>query len=405
MTFQTLTNREYRKRATRRHILTLIHSAGSISQTQIVEKTKIRLGTIQLLIEELIRENLIRIKGEGESRGGRRPTLLEINPDSHWTIGLDIDEERIIGGLVNLKGEIVNQKSKVGFYYKDQNELIESIATIIKELINDFYGKKSIIGIGIGIPGLVDREKGIGIYCPYYDWWRNVPVKSLLENMFDFPFYIEHDCMAETLGEKWFGVGKGVENFLYIDIDETVGMGIVINGELYYGNGGNAGEIGHTVIQKDGPLCICGNKGCLTTMASCMALRREAQNLLQKGVKSLIFDSMTNSNKGKEITLETIVNAVMKGDKVAYKLIYDTGAYLGIAISNIVNIFNPELIILGGPLMEAKDILMEIITQSIKIHCLPNTASEVRIVPSELGDKSGILGASTLVTRQFFEFR
>lgn len=398
MAYKPLTNRNYRKKLAKKYILTLIHTESELSQTKIAKKTKIRPGTVQEIIQELLKENLIRIKGTGESRGGRKPILIEINPDSYYSIGLDMDEERIVGGVVNLKGEIVEEMKKTGCNFKNSKELIITISSFIKNLIESNKTGRPITGIGLGIPGLVDRKNGTGIFCSYYDWWRNIELKSLLENEFNIPCHIINDTIAATIGEKWYGAGKGVNNFLYIDIGETIGMGIVINGEIYYGSGGNAGELGHTIIHKDGPLCICGNQGCVEALASGIALKREAQRLLKIGVSSLIFEESTNN----EITLEIIQKAVEKGDKVAYKLIYDMSNYLGIAIGNAVNIFNPELVILGGSLMEAQDIITEIITQSIKTNCLPKLASEVRVVPSNLGEKSGILGASTLANEQLF---
>jgi predicted NBD/HSP70 family sugar kinase len=400
MSYLSLTSSKYRKKSAKRYILTLIQNEGEISQSKIVQETKIRPGTVQEIIQELLEENLIRVKGVGVSRGGRKPVLIEINPDSKWTVGLDIDEERIAGGVVNLKGEILREIEITGCNFRNQQALIDTISKSIEGLVGNNSVKKSIYGAGIGIPGLVDKKNGIGISCSYYDWWRNIPLKSLLENRLNFPFEIVNDTIAATLGEKWFGIGKGINNFLYIDIGETVGMGIVINGQLYYGTGGNAGELGHTIIQKDGPLCICGNEGCVEALASGMALKREAERLRKKGVRSLIFDHISNKN----VTLERIIDALSQRDKVAHKLIYDMGTYLGIAISNIVNILNPELVILGGSLMQVKDFFTEIISQSIKTNCLPKLALEVKVGSSNLGTKSGILGASTLITKEIFDF-
>lgn len=401
MKLEILTNRDQRKEVAKRYILNLIHKEGSLSQSEIVEKTKIRPGTVLNITEELLEEKLIRVKGQGESSGGRRPTLLELDSDAHWTVSLDIDEVRIMGGLVNLKGEVLNQKKRDGYIYQSQKELIDCIMKIIDALISESYDKQRIIGIGMGIPGLVDRERGVGLYCSYYDWWRNLPLKSLLEKKFKFPVHVENDTIAATLGERWFGAGKDVKNFLYLNLEETIGMGIVIEGHPYYGTGGSAGELGHTIIKEDGPLCICGNEGCVEALASGMAIRKKAQRLLREGVKSLITDEV---KEGGETTLETIIRAVSKGDKVASKLIYDTGIHLGIAISNMVNVLNPELIILGGSLMGAKEMFTETIVKSIKTHCLAKPSSEVRVVTSKLGEKSGVLGASTLVTKQLFEF-
>ena len=394
-----LTNRKYKQRKMRRLVLNFIRKRGSAPRVEIVEGTRIRPGTLQGIIEELLREKFIREKGLGDSKGGRKPILLELNPDTRWIVALHVDEVWIKAGLVNLKGEMLNQEKENNSVYQNQKEFMGCVMDLIEGLIHSGDEEK-VMGIGMGIPGLVDRERGIGIYCSYYDWWRNIPIKSLLENKFKIPVYVENDTIAATLGERWFGAGKEVKNFLYLNLGETIGMGIVIEGHPYYGTGGSAGELGHTVIKEGGPLCICGNRGCLEAMASGMAMKKEAQKLLDEGVKSIIADEL---KKGQKITLKMITEAVLKGDKVASKLVYDTGVHLGVGISNVVNLLNPELIILGGTLMGAKEILTETIVNSIKTHCLPKPSSEVRVEVSKLGDNAGVLGASTLVTRELFE--
>jgi glucokinase-like ROK family protein len=398
---QILLSRESKRNASKRYILTLIHGESAISQTRIVERTSIRPGTVQALIEELMQEGLIRMSGEGKSKGGRKPTLLEINPDAYWTIGIDVDEERISAGIVNLKGVIVKSVGRTRCRFKNQNDFIDAVKQVIRELVSEIPSTTPLLGAGIGIPGFVDRERGIARHCSYYDWMRDVPVKALLEKDFGVPFAIDNDTVVATLGEKWFGAGKGIDNFLYVDLGETVGMGIVVEGRLYTGFSGNAGELGHTVIQSNGPLCICGNEGCVEALASGMALRREAEDLVRKGVISLISDSVQDTG---EIPLETIITAAERGDKVAYKMITEMASYLGLAISNVVNVLNPEKVILGGSLMGAREIVAEAIRKAIKSHCLSPIAAVVSVGVSQLGEKSGILGASTLVSQRFFDF-
>ncbi len=396
-----LPSREAKRNAARRLILSLMHGEGVMSQTRIVEKTGIRPGTVQTLIEELMREGFVRVSGEGKSRGGRRPTLLEINPDARWTIGIDLDEERIFAGLVDLKGSIVREVGRTRYRFKNQDDFLDAVKQVIRELIAQVPKATPLLGAGIGLPGFVDRQKGVALHCSYYDWMRDIPVKDLLEKEFGFPVRIDNDTVVATLGEKWYGAGKGVGNFLYADLGETVGMGIVIDGRLCTGATGNAGELGHTVIQRNGPLCICGNEGCVEGIASGMALRREARDQVRKGVVSLISDMSADADN---VPLETILSAAERGDKVAYKLVTDMAGTLGLALSNAVNILNPELLILGGALMGAQTVVTEAIARSIKLHCLSPIAAALKIVASYLVEKSGILGASTLVSQELFDF-
>ncbi len=396
-----LPGRELKRKAAKRLVLSLMHGEGVVSQTRIVEKTGIRPGTVQSLIEELGKEGLVRVSGEGKSKGGRRPTLLEINPDASWSIGIDLDEERIFAGLVDLKGSIRREVGRTRYRFQSQEDFLEVVKQVVRELASQVPKGTPLLGAGIGIPGFVDRQKGIALHCAYYDWMRDVPVRDLLEKEFGFPFRIDNDTVVATLGEKWYGAGKGVGSFLYADLGETVGVGIVIDGRLCTGATGNAGELGHTVIQRGGPLCICGNEGCVEGIASGMALRREAREQVRKGVVSLISDLSADAE---DIALETILAAAQQGDKVAYKLITDMAGNLGLALSNAVNILNPQLLILGGSFMGAGSIVTEVIAQSLRLHCLSPIAAAVKVVASGLAEKSGILGASTLMSRKYFDF-
>jgi N-acetylglucosamine repressor len=398
---ESLPGRELKRKAAKRLILSLMHGEGAVSQTRIVEKTAIRPGTVQSLLEELMKEGLLRVSGEGKSKGGRRPTLLEIDPDAFWTLGIDLDEERIFAGLVNLQGSITREVGRTRCRFQSQEDFLEVVKKAVRELVSQVPKPIPLLGAGIGLPGFVDRQRGIARYCSYYDWMRDVPVQELLEKEFGFPFRVDNDTVVAALGEKWYGAGKGVGSFLYADLGETVGMGIVIEGRLYTGATGDAGELGHTVIQRGGPLCICGNEGCVEGIASGMALRREAREQLRQGVVSLISDL---SPEADDIPLETVLSAAQQGDKVAYKLITDMAGNLGLALSNAVNILNPELLILGGSFMGAGSIVTEVIAQSLRLHCLSPIATAVRVVASGLAEKAGILGASTLVSRRFFDF-
>ena len=399
MTMQVPTNREGRKKLSKRIILDLIFRRGEISLTNISRVTKIRPGTVNVLIQELMQEKLIRKKGEGRSKGGRKPTLIEIDPTTYLTVGLIAEEKRMSGGIVNLKGEILHRRKLDGYDFKTEQEYIAAMVDMAEELIGSVGKRESISGVGIGIPGLVDRENGVGVYCNFYDWWRNVPIKSMLEKKLDVPCCVENDTRAFTIGEKWFGLGKEIDNFLYISLGDTIGMGIVVDGNVYRGTGGSAGVLGHTVIDLHGPLCKCGNMGCVEAIASGLHMQEAAEQLRHKGVYSKIYEKLPADES---VSVVQILDALTLGDKVANKLILDAGSSVGIAVSNMVNIFNPRLIILGGYLMDIESPLIDTIRNAIKTHCLTKPASEVEVLPSERGIDSGILGASTLITGKLF---
>lgn len=278
---------------------------------------------------------------------------------------------------------------------KSAKDVIDGVEGILKELVETAGAQRGdLASIGIGVAGMVDTSTGVVAFAPNLPL-RNTPVKKMLNDRFKVPVFVDNDAAAATLGEAKFGAGKGINNLVMLTIGTGIGGGIVIEGELYRGETGSAGEIGHMVIALDGPDCRCGNKGCLEALASGRAIAARARGAVRRaGGKSLIMKLARGDLKA--VTGEVVAQAAMDGDATAISVLKETGRIIGVGLTNVVNIFNPKLIILGGGVMEGDKVILAAARAEVKKHALIPNRDTVKIVPSVLGNKAGLLGAAAL---------
>ena len=395
-------SREFLRTRNRRLILNVIDKKGPVSRQDIVRLTGIRPATVINYVEKSIKEGFINEIGPGKSTGGRKPILLELNPQAAFAVGVHLAETRIIAVIVDLRGNVVTQIRKKVSISKGKNHFIETTLKTIEQVTRKSkLNINKIIGIGIGVPGLVDSEKGISLFCTLRRWWRDIHFKEIVEKKFAIPTFVENDTRVLTLGERWFGLGKKVKSFFYLEAGEGIALGTFLNGELYSGVGGSAGELGHTIIDKNGPLCKCGNHGCLEALASTVVIEEKMKKLLKQGVKSKIQQKLGGSSV--RLSFSNIVKAARENDKAAIRILEESANYLGIAVANVVNLLNPGLIIVGGLIAEAGDIVLEPLKVAFKKHALSKPANEVDIHLTQLDESAGALGAATLVLEKFFK--
>ncbi|MBP1931351.1 ROK family transcriptional regulator [Ammoniphilus resinae] len=378
------------KRINKSIVLETIRRRSPLSRTQISEFTGLNKGTVSSLVNELIEENLTFEIGPGKSSGGRKPVMLLFNKDAGFTIGIDLGVNYIIAILTDLQGNIVQQK-KIGIqndnYINITSSLKDLIRTLIQEAPPSHYG---VVGIGIGVPGIVDAE-GFILLAPNLGW-ENVDLKMILAEEFNIPFLIDNEANAGALGEKLFGAGKQTSNLIYISVGMGIGAGIIINNELYRGLSGFSGEVGHSIIEVNGRKCRCGNRGCWELYAS--------ENALFQLVKSL--PSYPFGLKEREIDIDQLVYLANGGNHEIIHSFSQIGEYLGLGVTNIINLFNPELIILGNQFTIAENWITNPLLRTIESRALPFSKKRVTIKFSTLGIKSGALGASSLAINHFF---
>ena len=314
-------------------------------------------------------------------------------------IGIDLGGTNTKVALVNKKGKIIAERGLITKNYRKKEELIDAIAGEVEKIMFAKGLKKpDLSGIGIGIPGLIDIERGVVHYLVNIAGWNNVPVVKLFEERLHIPAFVDNDVNVMALGEFTFGAGRGTRNMVCLTLGTGVGGAVIINGALYRGSAFSAGEIGHIPINADGPRCDCGGAGCLERYVGNQFIAKAAVDHIKKGQKTVIA-KLVNGDLGK-VTPEVISNAARYGDKLALHIWQDTGRYLGIALAGVVNLLNPEKIVIGGGVANAGKVLFDAVKETIKQRAMRLPAKTVKIVKAKLGEGAGVIGASVLVKTQ-----
>ena len=317
------------------------------------------------------------------------------NNGRNHVIGVDLGGTKILAGVFDLKLQSLGTSKFTTKPQRGPEAVIERIARCVLEAIDECdLSIKQVRGVGIGAPGAVDPEQGEVVFAPNLDW-KGVPLVKELEKRLDVPVFLENDCKACMLGVYEQELKSKVKHVLGVFIGTGIGGGLIINGELYAGSSHTAGEIGHMVIDVNGPKCSCGNKGCFEVFASRLAIFRAIQAAIKGGEKSVLTDMLGDDLK--DLRSGDIRKAIRRGDKVVEKIVEDAAEYTGIAIANLVNILNPEVVVLGGGVIEAlADEMMPAIVKSAQAHVLSGTFRNVDIIASKLGDNAGITGGAVL---------
>lgn len=370
-------------------VLELLQKQSPISRASVAKLTGLTKATVSTLVAELMDEHLLFEIGTGESSGGRKPVMLVFRQDAGYAVGVDLGVNYIHAVLTDLKGDIIREHriSTKGSPSADKtlSELKNCLRLLIEVAPPSPYG---VVGIGIGVPGITN-DKGTVLFAPNLGW-RDVPLQQLLEEEFHVPVSIDNEANAGAVGEMEFGAGQDASNLIYISIGIGIGTGIILKNELYRGASGYSGEMGHISIQADGKPCRCGNLGCWELYASENALLEQAAELL-------LTEGMGD--------LEELVELAEQGDTRTIELFARTGHYLGVGITNIINIFNPELIIIGNRFAEADRWLGPAIRKVIHTRALPYHREKMSLTFAGLGKRSCVAGASSFAVSRFFAER
>lgn len=396
---KNIKNQILKKYLHEKKIINILYKGGPKSNKQISNYINLSPPTITRLLNNLISEGLVKDFGMGDSDGGRKPNIYGINPDSRYILGIDIGRNIRRFALLNFHNEFVTElvclPGKLENDPETVNHVYHQSLKIIKEAGIDY---NKIMGIGIVMPGLINTRTGRSYsYLNYTD----KPVSQLFEEKFKLPVFTENDSNLMALGEHAFGLAKGKENVLCLTLVSGVGMGLILNGKLYSGKSGFAGEFGHIIIEENGLLCTCGKKGCLETLASEEALVRMAKEGLEKGCTSIITDIA--DNKLANITPEVILKAAGKEDHFAIEILSKVGHYLGKGIATLIHLYNPEMIIIGGKMAKAGQYLTDSIKQTLNIRTISQIREDTKIVTSELGEKASVLGATSLAMQRILQ--
>lgn len=370
-------------------VLDTIIRNSPVSRAQISELTGLNKGTVSTMVSELIGDDLVYEIGPGQSSGGRKPVMMLFNKNAGYAIGVDLGVNYILSVLTDLQGNIVKESNvHIDHLSFDQviNKLKESIRLMFQSVPSSTYG---IVGIGIGVPGIVD-DRGTILFAPNLEW-ENVDLSQIINEEFHVPVIIDNEANAGALGEKLYGTGKEVSNLVYVSVGGGIGTGIIIENELYKGTSGFSGEIGHTIIEANGKKCRCGNRGCWELYASENALLQQAQSLP-------IFQNQLP----KEFDIDSLIELANEGSPDVINLFNTIGEYLGLGLTNIINTFNPDLIIIGNQMTKAEKWLTNPVRRVVETRSLPFHRKQLRIEFSSLSLYSCALGASSFAVTNFF---
>lgn len=309
------------------------------------------------------------------------------------TMGIDLGGSKTLTAVIDGRGQVLSTDENVTPVTKDRDELVQSIVdSAHRALQRADITMSRIAAIGIGAAGISNPEAGIVFTSPNLPALRNILLRDIIQERLGSKTFLTNDANAAALGEFYFGAGRGVRNFIYITISTGIGGGIIIDGQIYSGAIGAAGEVGHMTIDDNGPVCNCGSRGCWEALASGTALGREARRRVEAGRRT----SMLKYAEGdiEKITPQIVHSAAKQGDRLAKELIARTGYYVGVGLANLINIFNPELIVIGGGLSNMGDMLLDPAIKTAGERAFKEAYQSVRFASAQLGGYSGILGAA-----------
>lgn len=380
--------RQHTKTHNSRLVLRTIHDYGQISRADLARVTQLTRATISEVVADLIRQGLVEEVGYGTVAVGRTPVLLSVVANSRQLIGIDIANGELRAGIVNLRGQI-GERINLSLRDADGEAVVTQLYQALDTLIRQ--STSPLLGIGIGVPGLIDTAGG-DVRSSVNLGWHDLPLRSLIQRRYDLPVSIANDSHLAALAEYTFG-GHPAEHVVVLLVGRGIGAGIVLNGQMFLGDTGGAGEIGHVVVEEQGQSCRCGNSGCLETVASTQAISRRACALAGAQPDSLLHRSAQSG----DVTLELIREAVAMGDATARQVIAEVGRYLGITVAHVVGILNIRRIIIAGQVATLGAPLLHAIREEVATRTLSILAHETEIEIARLGPDAVILGASALL--------
>lgn len=377
-------------------VLDIIRNDEAVSRTEVARRSGLSAPTVSRIVEDLIIEGLVSEIGEGESSGGRRPTLLKFAGDGNYVIGIDLGTNSISGVLSDLDANILAESRCDTHVEEGFHKVMERTAGIIEELKSFIpISGKRILGVGMAVEGYINRRLDRVAFSPQFHW-HNVDVKGELARWCDCPVVFDSVARVMSLGELCFGIGKSVKNFIFIKVGLGIGAGIILEGKPLYGPIGMAGSFGHITIDKYSEVqCDCGNFGCLQSLASGTAIAREARTRILGGERSLI--SSLCEGDPYRISAKMVAESAQQGDALAWEIFNKAMEDLGLGIAGLINLFSPEAIIIGGGVAQAGDLLFNTVRKVVLARALKNIADDVIIQPSRFGTQAAVMGAASMI--------
>jgi glucokinase-like ROK family protein len=363
----------------------------------IADRLSVSRTTVAAEVTRLIELDLAQEAGPAESRGGRRSTLVDLRPEIRF-VGIAIGATGLSVGVTDGRLSVLANRSLPCDIRQGPEHVLAVAVEAARQLLSE-VGADRPIGAGVGVPGPVDFHRGISVSPPIMPGWDGYPVRDGVAEQLGCPVVLDNDVNVLALGEQHAGVARTADDFLYVKIGTGIGCGIVVNGELYRGVDGCAGDIGHIQVEDSGPTCACGNIGCLEAFAGGGALVRDATTAARSGRSSVLAELL--EEKG-ELSAADIAVAVSRGDARAVQLIRDSGRRVGLVLASLVSFFNPGLVVVGGRVTSLNPALLAEIRGVTYRRSLPLATGNLPVVMSELGDQGGVIGAARLVSSEVY---
>jgi predicted NBD/HSP70 family sugar kinase len=401
-------------------ILNGVRVSGPITRVAVAHRTGLSRTTVSSIVDELLTDNLL-FEGktvEAAPTGGRRATLLHFNADAGYVIGVDLGRSHLTLLLTNLAGQIIARHSGPFDASLGPEICLQQVITSLMDFTAEHHiGWHQIIGVGLGIPGPMDAASRMLVRPPRMPGWDQFDMRTVMERACKVPMYFDNDANMGARGESQYGAARNVDNMAYVKVATGIGCGLIVNGDIYRGSSGAAGELGHVTIDDNGPLCDCGNRGCLEVVAGAAAVTLAAARGVYPDSSGAsdghdghgghdTVDSVgsvaTGPRRTGPLDVADVVQAALAGDTVAQEAIERAGYHIGIALAGLVNIFNPSLILLDGSMARAGEFLLGPIRQGIARRSLAASSAATRIEMAQLGDNAIALGAVATVIEAAF---
>lgn len=380
------------KNLNRHTIIDLIRfTPGGVARADLARSLGLTRAAVTAIVNDLLDAGIVR-EVEGQHAGGRRPIVLEVNPNLGFVVGIDMGATHSTLLLTDFSGREIQ--------VLDAPLMIEQGPAVCLAKINEYLhllvqkaeiGLDQIKAIGVGVPGPIVEEAGMVSGPPIMPGWDGFPIRDTLQNLWHCPVSLSNDADLGALGEWSYGAARGERNVAYLKVGTGVGCGLLLDGKIYRGSTGSAGEIGHITLDENGPVCQCGNRGCLEALAGGKAIALKAIDAVQKGQRTQLSEIQPVAN----ITARDIIEAAQRGDLFAQQLMVDAGSHLGTAVASLVNLFNPGMVVIGGGVAQIGDLLIEPIRRTVQQRSLRVASRAVRITEALLGRRSSVMGAVT----------
>lgn len=392
-----------RKSERDKHVVeAVVRRFGPVSRVGIHKLTSLRRNTISSIVRQLLVEGRLVENGRSDNPLGRKQILLQSNEEYGFILGIEFDDEVATAGVMDLHPRVKRSVSEPTNLSSGREGLIEQLRSLVRKAMQAAgVDPNSALGIGIADPGLVDSRNGVTLTSSTIEFWNQVPLKRIFEEEFGIPTVVESKMRAKAIAEHMLGGGQKQDNMIYLDYGTGIGAGIIVDGRLLYGKNGGVGEVGHTHIAEDGPACKCGSIGCLEAIAGAAAIEARIRKALSEGATSRAVELA--GGDAKKITAWTVLSAANIGDKICNNIIQEIGRYLGVGVANLVNLFNPSVVVLDKRLALAGESLLDQIRRTVKGQALSTSSANLPIQFGQIETDVGLLGIGLKVLDQHFE--